>query len=126
MCVDPTDESGQVGASGPLEGHAYSGPDTTSRDVQDKGQGLMARACTREATSPGPPNISSYHRRHKLVVKRRFPWTLQRISTAHFSKVCQRVVASTVHHVCPLLCDSFADVPFSLFPLMSTTSNKDV
>lgn len=50
----------------------------------------------------------------------------ERISTADFSKVCQSVVASTMHHVPAHSCDSFADVPFSLFPLMSTTSNKDV
>lgn len=40
-CVDPADESEQVGASGSLEGHAHSRPDATSGDIQDKRQGLL-------------------------------------------------------------------------------------
>lgn len=43
VCVDPPDESQQVGASGSLEGHAHSRPDATSGDIQDKRQSLLTR-----------------------------------------------------------------------------------
>lgn len=50
LCVAPTDESEQVGASGSLEGHAHSRPGATSGDIQDKRQGLLTRACTHKVT----------------------------------------------------------------------------
>lgn len=133
LCVDPTDESEQVGASGSLEGHAHSRPDATSGDIQDKRQGLLTWVCTHKDTPLQKKKRGVKPRRVLEIKEAQVSKDVSVIiNTSDIFKVCHVVVVeltrSSVQHVSAIvvcfICTSFYFLYFLWCHLIS--ANEDV